>query len=70
MNSPENCERILENAVACVVTEEEHRALTKVGRENPTLKGWDRYRKAGITVYDMRTHERYVDSSDKQGCAL
>jgi hypothetical protein len=60
MNNPENCERILENAVACVVTEEEHKALTKVGREHPNLKGWDRYRRAGITVYDMLSREKYL----------
>jgi hypothetical protein len=60
MKNPESCERILENAVACVVTEEEHRALTTVGREHPNLKGWDRYRQAGITVYDMLSRERYL----------
>jgi hypothetical protein len=55
MKDPENCERILKDAVACVVTEEEHRLLTKVSKENPQLKGWQRYKEAGITVYDMRT---------------
>jgi hypothetical protein len=62
MEAPENCDRILENAVACVVTEEEHRLLTKISKENADLNGWDRYKKAGITVYDMLTGGKYIDS--------
>jgi hypothetical protein len=62
MKVPENCERILEKAVACVVTEQEHRLLNKVSKENPNVNGWDRYKKAGITVYGMLSGEKYIDS--------
>lgn len=64
MKDPDRCENILANAVACVVTEEEHKLLTRVSRENPDLKGWDRYKKAGITVYDMQSDGKYIDPSN------
>lgn len=39
LKDPAQCEKILDNAVACVVTEDEHRLLTRVSKENPRLKG-------------------------------
>ena len=35
-------------ALACVVTESEHQRLTAVSEH---LRGWDRYRGAGVDVY-------------------
>lgn len=55
--SPECQEAILEKAVACVVTEEEHRKLSTIAGN--TI-GWDRYRKARIAVYDMVTSKRFL----------
>ena len=44
---------ILNDAIACVVTKEEHGILTKVSREFDNLNGWGRYKKAGITAFDL-----------------
>lgn len=49
---PTSCESTLTGAVACLVTAEEHARLRLVDR---SLEGWDRYRAAGIVVYDMAT---------------
>jgi hypothetical protein len=50
--SPEQLERIVSKAVACVVTKDEHRQLDRVANN---LYGWERYIKAGIIVIDMAT---------------
>jgi hypothetical protein len=49
---PEDVERILGAAVACLVTTTEHQAL---GRYDTRAEGWDRYRMAGVDVYDFCT---------------
>jgi len=54
MRSTSSVKRILKKAVACVVTEDEHRRLDRVSRENPRLEGWKRYKVAGIRVYDVQ----------------
>jgi hypothetical protein len=43
-------DRIIERAHCCVVTRDEHERLSRVDEE---VEGWERYRAAGITVYDM-----------------
>ncbi|QOY90066.1 hypothetical protein [Paludibaculum fermentans] len=45
-----NLDEILDHAHCCVVTEEEHKRL---GHVDDAIDGWERYRAAGITVYDM-----------------
>jgi hypothetical protein len=45
---------ILDRAVACVVTDEEHRSLPD------NLDGWQRYRAAGLAVWD-RAEGRWLD---------
>ena len=50
---PDELDRILDLAVGCVVTKEEHARLTAVSRQHPDLDGWRRYRAAGIEVVDM-----------------
>lgn len=40
---------VLHRSLSCVVTEDEHAVLSKKGRN---ASGWDRYRAAGIRVYD------------------
>jgi hypothetical protein len=52
MREPHLARELLTAAVACVVTQEEHRRLTTISREQPHLEGWDRYRAAGITWVD------------------
>ncbi len=52
-----NISAILESAIACVVTKEEHERLNQIDKKKPYLKGWDRYKEANITVYDMQTNK-------------
>lgn len=53
MAAPEKAREILSEAIACVVTVDEHRKLARVERENPALRGWDRYTAAEIEWVDM-----------------
>lgn len=54
MAEPERAREILRDAIACVVTVDEHRKLTSV---DPSLRGWDRYTAAGVDVEDTDAHE-------------
>lgn len=45
--SGEDVERVVVDAVACMVTQKEHRELS-----NHCFVGWDRYKEASIRVYD------------------
>ena len=54
LDLPEKIQIILNSAVACTVTHEEHRLL-KDG------EGWDRYKAANIRVYD-RLEKKFTDS--------
>ncbi|CBK40392.1 protein of unknown function [Nitrospira defluvii] len=49
LNNPSGVERILQDAIACTVTAEEHSRLSGVREE---LCGWDRYSRAKIEVID------------------
>lgn len=51
---PDQIDTILERAVGCTVTEEEHSRLSKLGKE---YDGWVRYEKAGIVVIDTKTNK-------------
>jgi hypothetical protein len=50
---PERTAQILETAIACVVTREEHDRLTRISNEQPSIDGWDRYKTAAIDVVDL-----------------
>jgi len=54
MQHPERARDIASTAIGCVVTKEEHEQLTRVTREQPHLRGWDRYTAAGITSFAER----------------
>ncbi|MEI6318119.1 MAG: hypothetical protein WCS09_06360 [Pseudomonadota bacterium] len=43
---------VLERALCCVVTHDEHTQLSRVPRE---IVGWERYEQAGVVVHDMLT---------------
>jgi len=47
---PEDAAQILDTAIACTVTKDEHSRLTRFDR---THVGWARYLAAGLTVIDM-----------------
>jgi len=52
LKEPHRATEILKSAEACVVTRAEHTLLNLVDDE---VNGWDRYREAGVNVYDMAT---------------
>ena len=54
---------IIQQARCCIVTEAEHRRLHGV---DAGLDGWDRYRAAGIVVYDMLDETRVASQITAQ----
>jgi hypothetical protein len=54
LRNPDNIDQVLDTAIACLVTKEEHNLLSKSG------KGWTRYRQSGIRVYD-RLEGKWLD---------
>jgi hypothetical protein len=48
LKHPEKFDEILEQAIGGVITEDEHKTLTKKSRENPKLDGWERYKAADL----------------------
>lgn len=60
LEDPNNFERILREAVACTVLVSEHRLLNQTEKLHPDLNGWDRYRAAGIEVWDLLEGVRVV----------
>ncbi|MFC1513595.1 hypothetical protein ACFL5P_01165 [candidate division KSB1 bacterium] len=60
MNNIGQIEDILKNkTVGCVVSTEEHQRLKEVEKENPQLKGWQRYKEARIKVRDMKNDSEF-----------
>lgn len=51
---------VLSTAIGCVVLRTEHHELARVEKQNPALEGWDRYRAAGIAVWDLATNKRVI----------
>ena len=58
---PDQVDKIVEKAVACVVTKAEHEKLAKVDKKYPNADGWERYGLAGIEVIDMVTGQPRED---------
>lgn len=48
---------IMENAIGCLVTRDEHEILTRISRAYKDVDGWERYRKAGIPVHDLKENK-------------
>lgn len=65
MKEPARAREFLQSAVACVVTRDEHRRLSEVTRNQPQLKGWERYKEAGVIVRD--DDESEGSESSRQG---
>ena len=57
LDQREDVQVVLDDAIGCVVTKDEHDYLSQVSRENPDLEGWKRYRAAGIQVFDLQTQQ-------------
>ncbi len=53
LDNPGSYKSILDTAVGCVVTREEHALLTSLSKKTPSLHGWARYKAANIKVYDL-----------------
>ena len=60
LENPDDYISIMQTAVGCTVLRTEHLLLGSVEKENPSLVGWDRYREAGIEVYDLKTRSRFI----------
>ena len=58
-DSEEKIEGILNKAIGCVVTKEEHSRLNEVDRNFKDLDGWARYEKAEIEVFDLLNGIKY-----------
>ncbi len=50
--SGESVDTVIKDAIACMVTKDEHRRLGQSGES-----GWLRYKDAGIRIYDAKKHE-------------
>lgn len=59
LQNPENLETILKQALACIVTVEEHDRLNKIDKDNPELDGWKRYELAEIDVWDTINNKSF-----------
>jgi hypothetical protein len=60
LSKPEDFQSIMTKAVACTVLTREHSLLRAVEKENGGLIGSDRYRAAGIEVFDLSTRQRLI----------
>lgn len=56
IEKPNNIDSILKNIKSCLVTKEEHYILNNI---DESVKGWDRYKRAGIKVYD-KLEEKFL----------
>ena len=52
MLAGEPVREVLRGAIACTVTVEEHKLLTKLSQARSELESWNRYEAAGIEVVD------------------
>jgi hypothetical protein len=57
---PHDVSSIFADAIGCVVLRSEHTLLAAAEKSNPSLSGWDRYRHAGIVVWDLQERTRVV----------
>ncbi|MCH8287416.1 hypothetical protein IIB79_12995 [candidate division KSB1 bacterium] len=48
-------DNILRCAIGCVISVHEHNRLKDAEKENASLVGWQRYKKAGIRIQDMES---------------
>jgi hypothetical protein len=62
--NPVGIDEILKNAIACVVTKEEHKILHKLDKTDKEIDGWERYIKARIGVWNERNKEWKIDYKD------
>ena len=58
--NPDRVEEVLNDAIGCVVLRAEHKLLAAAEKANPNLSGWERYKGAGIAVWDLRERTRVV----------
>jgi hypothetical protein len=63
---PDRADAILDQAIGCTVTVEEHLKLTRIGNRTG-LDGWARYRAAEITVIDPATDQPFVLPDEATG---
>ena len=64
LKNPKNTEPILEDAIGCNITRDEHRLLHKRLKTDKDVDGWKRYRKAHIKVWNTETCKWKIDASN------
>ena len=57
---PKKCAEILETAFGCTVLKSEHTIISSSEKQNPKLRGWERYAAASVQVYDLKLRVRVV----------
>ncbi len=57
---PDNYYEILNDAIACIVSKDEHDKLTAISKKNRNLSGWERYKAADIRVFDLLSGNELV----------
>ena len=55
--APDQAGEILQSAIACTVTADEHRRLGAVGED---IRGWERYVAAGVDVFDEQAGAFFI----------
>ena len=56
INNPDKIDDIVKDAIGCVVTKDEHDKLHSVDEK---LQGWERYKAAGIKVWDLKEGKKH-----------
>ncbi len=56
LEHPADVEQILRTVTGCIVTKSEHKKLSKI----KDVDGWDRYKQAGVQVWDMKINKRFI----------
>lgn len=56
-------EALLNRAIGCLVTKREHELLTNLSQKERDIDGWERYRRAGIPVYDLKEKTIFLSAS-------
>lgn len=57
LENPLSFDTIMQSVISCTVSKDELKELSRIDKENPGLQGWQRFKKAQITIYDTEKCE-------------
>lgn len=57
LENPLSFDTIMQSVISCTVSKEELKELGRIDKEFPGTEGWQRFKKAGIMIYDTETME-------------